>query len=343
MSRPRSGALAVTAQRRPGPAPRRHSSRTRSSRSPATPLNEGRDPRPGDTSLAAPNVLHEQDRSTKAGTRAPATLPSGARLKSGIRTLNEGRDPRPGDTSGSRMAQTWQTALNEGRDPRPGDTWMASTVRGSIGIAQRRPGPAPRRHLGCEFDLHAADARSTKAGTRAPATPVGRIATTSPARGRSTKAGTRAPATHPLRRQTLPLEARSTKAGTRAPATHSTRAARSRRCRSLNEGRDPRPGDTWRPSVRSARRPSLNEGRDPRPGDTRQRLPAFAAELLRSTKAGTRAPATHPLRRQTLPLEARSTKAGTRAPATPGPRDRSATATPAPLNEGRDPRPGDTS
>ena len=60
----------------------------------------------------------------------------------------------------------------------------------------------------------------------------------------------------------------------------------------LNEGRDRNPGDTRSPSTRSASSASLNEGRDRNPGDTGKRDGGMIEHGTRSTKAGTRVPAT---------------------------------------------------
>ena len=189
--------------------------------------------------------------------------------------------------------------------------------------------------------------RSTKAGTVVPATQGTRIRHGQRARSsRSTKAGTVVPATQGYSaRHGAGSGSRSTKAGTVVPATpekdgRSTSGAR-RYLLPLNEGRDRSPGDT----LGSARR--------------RDRV-AAASWYMRSTKAGTVVPATHPARLdagRALHRQARSTKAGTVVPATldlahlsarsPSPGDTRSTCRPDPpgagaLNEGRDRSPGDT-
>ncbi len=242
---------------------------------------------------------HEQhapaDRSTKAGTRAPATL-----LRSGSPGCAVGRH------------------------------------------AQRRPGPAPRRHPRREHDPSAVPPRSTKAGTRAPATRDGVAVGRLHADHRSTKAGTRAPATPPGAGNASGCSCRTAQRRPGpAPRRHAACRAPSRRTRALNEGRDPRPGDTLDAPCPAAR---------------------FAG---RSTKAGTRAPATPNLESDPIldgmDAQRRPGPAPRRhawsirdlhphdsAQRRPGPAPRRHPATrrrptsPAPLNEGRDPRPGDT-
>ena len=210
------------AQRRPGPRPRRHRRglhvhvlvRVRSTKAGAeTPA----------TRVHAVAQMFDFLRSTKAGAETPATplfdrtdvLPDG--------TLNEGRGRDPGDT------------LNPGRLPEP-------TI-----IAQRRPGPRPRRHIVGYAHIQLWG-RSTKAGAETPATLAScRIATPASAplnegRGRDpgdTICGSascawhftaqRRPGPRP-RRHMLPLHLflflppRSTKAGAETPATRTDRA-----------------------------------------------------------------------------------------------------------------------
>ena len=101
------------------------------------------------------------------------------------------------------------------------------------------------------------------------------------ARGDSTK-GSLAPLWQPLQ----------TKAGTGIPATPPSRRQLPSPMGTLNEGRDRNPGDTRSPSTRSASSASLNEGRDRNPGDTGKRDGGMMERGARSTKAGTRVPAT---------------------------------------------------
>ena len=185
------------------------------------------------------------------------------------------------------------------------------------GTAQRRPGREPRRHVLLAMDLARAQARSTKAGARTPATP-----------------GTAGRALQGARR--------STKAGARTPATRRWSAGSARPGGALNEGRGANPGDTGDltagPSqrLRAQRRP----GREPR-----RHTPSAAATCCSSPaqRRPGREPRRHlPARMQDRALgRRRSTKAGARTPATrcrPPERLRRAE----PLNEGRGANPGDT-
>ncbi len=381
--------LQRNAQRRPGPAPRRHLPHdreqpgrrrrstnaearpgdTRSSAAPRSPasaaLNEGRKPAPRRHFDDPPVLAQLLARSTKAGTRAPATLGGRPDSGHGPGTLNEGRDPRPGDTWFRYVPPIDTGTLNEGRDPRPGDTVRLAHTAGGTPHAQRRPGPAPRRHALADVLVVAAVRRSTKAGTRAPETRAsvppqikqppslnegrdprpGDTSSESSTSGSGSPAQRRpgpAPRRHPAQADHAGEPGqRSTKAGTRAPETRSS----------------PFGASPWR---RAQRRPG------PAPRRHLPRVPHRLGHEDRSTKAGTRAPATPwwarpagPGRRcaQRRPGPAprrhsststgiawrrsRSTKAGTRAPETL----RTTAPRPLPyesLNEGRDPRPGDT-
>ena len=86
-------------------------------------------------------------------------------------------------------------------------------------IAQRRPGPRPRRHL---MERHLSMAFTL----------------------RSTKAGAETPATHHIPWVHCLMLQRSTKAGAETPATHGTGNYWAPIRRSLNEGRGRDPGDT---------------------------------------------------------------------------------------------------
>ena len=139
----------ATAQRRPGPQPRRHSRRPPSR--PGRPwdtLNEGRGRSPGDTSAARnshPSSLstaqrrpgpqprrhpleepeapaHVVERSTKAGAAAPATQDGGGVADGGPPVAQR----RPG--------------------PQPRRHLNISGAFAASFPAQRRPGPQPRRH-----------------------------------------------------------------------------------------------------------------------------------------------------------------------------------------------------
>ena len=108
----------------------------------------------------------------------------------------------------------------------------------------------------------------------------------------------------------------------------------------LNEGRDSRPGNGARIGECAQRVTPLNEGRDSRPGNGLADAGSFLLRLIRSTRAGTRVPATGPQTGDTTAAGAsRSTRAGTRVPATV-PRACVCRMVRPALNEGRDSRPG---
>ena len=259
-------------------------------------------------------------RSTRAGTRVPATdlRRHGERGRSS--SLNEGRDSRPGNGSAHRIRSPRHLRRSTRAGTRVPATGGPSCEYAHIyRCAQRGPGLASRqRGPDGRVATVRPGPRSTRAGTRVPATggvphPDLRLAV------RSTRAGTRVPATgagqEPRLRQAAP---RSTRAGTRVPATvegegfagrvddHAQRgpglASRQRRtC-----------GRCW-----PRRSSPLNEGRDSRPGNGGDVGLGASPEDERSTRAGTRVPATgaqHP-QPVTLPQH-RSTRAGTRVPAT---------------------------
>ena len=233
-------------------------------------LNEGRDSRPGNGRS-----------STSTGGTCCA--------------LNEGRDSRPGNGPQLARRQPALPALNEGRDSRPGNgRTSGGSPSGPNGNAQRGPGLASRQRVVVGALMAMFVLRSTRAGTRVPATvwfcrrcscPVhgaqrgpglasrqrgrrGRAAAHRPG-VRSTRAGTRVPATGdravPRR---PPGPGRSTRAGTRVPATGCVvrmNAGVSRAQRGPGLASRQR----LQPSRRSHRapRPALNEGRDSRPGN----------------------------------------------------------------------------
>ena len=118
---PRIFRKAGPAQRRPGPKPRRHAATGSPSRARPSTLNEGRGRSPGDTWPAG--------RGRCAGT-----------------ALNEGRGRSPGDTRPPASPRRAAASLNEGRGRSPGDTRPTRSIRAS------------------------GSRRSTKAGAEAPAT-----------------------------------------------------------------------------------------------------------------------------------------------------------------------------
>ena len=138
--------------------------------SPSSPLNEGRELIPGDTSVRG-------------------------RVRWSPRPLNEGRELIPGDTSVRPNAERWcrsaqrrpgayprrhlansrrqgcaGSALNEGRELIPGDTCTSELKVETIKRAQRRPGAYPRRHRPLLRVIPIGQMRSTKAGSLSPAT-----------------------------------------------------------------------------------------------------------------------------------------------------------------------------
>ena len=158
--------------------------------------------------------------------------------------------------------------------------------------AQRRPGRQPRRH-------HARRPRTAR-----PSPPLNEGRDVSPG---DTMHGGRVPHARPPR---------STKAGTSAPATPPGRACSRHRHSALNEGRDVSPGDTPALGRRHADGMALNEGRDVSPGDTRNNRTRAGSPCPlnegRDVSPGDTLPSGH----DRALMRLRSTKAGTSAPAT---------------------------
>ena len=209
------------AQRGPGLASRQRGPGCRRSRVGGRALNEGRDSRPGNGTLqgAGPGAARAQ--------RGPGLASRQRRWRRGPAhrhpwPLNEGRDSRPGNGKADiHPPRTPFSALNEGRDSRPGNGCALA------------PADLPRER------------RSTRAGTRVPATGPSSSASWSTPVSRSTRAGTRVPATvdslaialpnarsaqrgpglasrqRPRQQRAGPHDrrVRSTRAGTRVPAT----------------------------------------------------------------------------------------------------------------------------
>ena len=187
------------AQRGPGLASRQRNRRAGGGSTTGSTLNEGRDSRPGNGTTSRLKRLAASARSTRAGTRVPATASD--RPTSGCApwtTLNEGRDSRPGNggfdgdsdplaaplrstRAGTRVPATADGALAVGdvvnvAQRGPG---LASRQRAVheldaelVGyLAQRGPGLASRQRVGPAGGVELADqVRSTRAGTRVPAT-----------------------------------------------------------------------------------------------------------------------------------------------------------------------------
>ena len=212
-------------------------------------------------------------------------------------------------------------------------------------VAQRRPGPRPRRHGGFVGGCGKVSIRSTKAGAETPATPPAGNAALECPETRSTKAGAETPATlHGL--VVVPFHhPRSTKAGAETPATLAMPRGNGRvqPAGALNEGRGRDPGDTGtRRARRKAWTSTLNEGRGRDPGDTTLDVLERPVVHPRSTKAGAETPATRhrplPSRHETIALnEGRGRDPGD----TCGAFGLRHTLFP-PLNEGRGRDPGDT-
>ena len=307
----------------------------------------GRSTRAGTRVPATGHLVDERDRrlhrSTRAGTRVPAT---GGRRGGGATressTLNEGRDSRPGNGRPSSPPPRRWRSLNEGRDSRPGN------------------GPPVARHQGERGE------RSTRAGTRVPAT-ARTPATCSTSSRRTLNEGRDSrPGNGPVRPAVrLPdVAPRSTRAGTRVPAT----VARSRSRAFDNAAAQRGPGLASRQRVKNSLW-GIPRGAHAQRGPglaSRQRAfaraPTASLPDCRSTRAGTRVPATGGPRGERRGRAQRSTRAGTRVPATgvllggasvklraqrgPGLASRQRTSArptgggSAALNEGRDSRPG---
>ena len=232
-------------------------------------------------------------RSTKAGTRIPATPTAACRLPAPAVPLNEGRDQNPGDTAAADLDPAGAGVRSTKAGTRiPATRHRPSGHRAGQGrstkAGTRIPAtPGAHRHLRAGHEQRSTKAgtripatlgetgacapggwRSTKAGTRIPATlepDTGHHAAPS----RSTKAGTRIPATLEVSGKLDPLgQGRSTKAGTRIPATQQALRRIPVAESALNEGRDQNPGDTRARRVPRLRCIPLNEGRDQNPGDT---------------------------------------------------------------------------
>ena len=187
--------------------------------------------------------------------------------------LNEGRDSRPGN--GNQRAgggSTTGTTLNEGRDSRPGNGGPGQRrCLAGHRPAQRGPGLASRQRVVAVVSVpFMGRTRSTRAGTRVPATDATRDQATWGGLGAQRGPGLAS-------RQRGPAASQSSGKPPRA----------------LNEGRDSRPGNgpspvralaasialaQRGPGLASRQRPSashgshvvlnpLNEGRDSRPGN----------------------------------------------------------------------------
>ena len=138
----------AAAQRGPGLASRQRVARPFSPFSPVRLAQRG----PGLASRqrlrdAWPLLTHVGARSTRAGTRVPATASSGRRRAPGRwPTLNEGRDSRPGNGATPAGSAAGAVPLNEGRDSRPGNGPAGEGAPvNKFRPAQRGPGLASRQ------------------------------------------------------------------------------------------------------------------------------------------------------------------------------------------------------
>ena len=189
----------------------------------------------------------------------------------------------------------------------------------SVVYAARRPGPRPRRHEISVIGTVTFSCAQRRPGPR-PRRHVRVVRIDAAHEVRSTKAGAETPATRLRIPDPIPADVlRSTKAGAETPATLCTP-----------------------PRLVEVDVESLNEGRGRDPGDTRAYGADFKDLEERSTKAGAETPATRwPRSRMGASDGSRSTKAGAETPAT-----QFAARWPErpvrPLNEGRGRDPGDT-
>ena len=162
--------LLASAQRRPGPKPRRHICVVPDESNADIPLNEGRGQNPGDTDAAwLPSVVRT-GRSTKAGAKTPATRRRPAKIRAIQSRSTKAGAKTPatlvcdaftiGFVSRSTKAGAKTPATQPGRSRLP---WLQNR-------AQRRPGPKPRRHFGGFHVMAGLQVRSTKAGAKTPAT-----------------------------------------------------------------------------------------------------------------------------------------------------------------------------
>ena len=209
----------MTAQRRPGREPRRHTTSTRAGCTRWIALNEGRGANPGDTRAR----VRERERA---------------------RPLNEGRGANPGDTPRSPPGSPRAPALNEGRGANPGDTRSRAFSSFAPHTAQRRPGREPRRHTPSMNRNSVANSSLNEGRGANPGDTVSTVPLTTVTVNRSTKAGARTPATQGALEGRRGARLRSTKAGARTPATPAVIRDVDRYLMALNEGRGANPGDT---------------------------------------------------------------------------------------------------
>ena len=288
----------IDAQRRPGPQPRRHA--------------------------CGPGVVAAilQHRSTKAGASTPATPVEevGGGLVVVARSTKAGAST-PATPGASRWRRSGSTSLNEGRGLNPGDTIAVGDVFCPMFVAQRRPGPQPRRHStslrsGRSTSTPLNEGRGLNPGDTDRIHPVGELA-----QERSTKAGASTPATPPestTRRVLLAI--------------------------ALNEGRGLNPGDT----LSSLLRLQCSSPAQRRPGPQPRRHTHFVTTSAQSDEGSAqRRPGPQPRRHpRTFSMYTLPRLSAQRRPG-PQPRRHSQgivilTSGHWPLNEGRGLNPGDT-
>ena len=142
----RSRTHSHSAQRRPGPRPRRHPQVRARSQIRFAPLNEGRGRDPGDT--ISPLF---QSAGFQSAQRRPGPRP---RRHAGVHEVRKPVATRstkagaetPATPTTRRRLPMYLTRSTEGRGRDPGDTPCTSHRSAATGCAQRRPGPRPRRH-----------------------------------------------------------------------------------------------------------------------------------------------------------------------------------------------------
>ena len=210
----------VPAQRRPGHAPRRHSSHPPSTSS-VPPLAQRR---PGHAPRRHARTRRDRRRGSHVAQRRPGHAPRRHPFAAGSPTGLSSAQRRPGHAPRRHVlrcvvtrSMLFRAQRRPGHAPRRHVKW--TTVARKPTPAQRRPGHAPRRHARTVHEGTDVGARSTKAGARTPATPEG------------AEADDRAPT--PLN------EGRGTHPGD-TPDLLTERAAEA----ALNEGRGTHPGDT---------------------------------------------------------------------------------------------------
>ena len=358
----------VGAQQRPGPKPRQHSELPADHATDNVLAQQRPGPKPRQHGSELAGLVLGPERSTKAGTEAPATQSGADNTPAGTNRAQQRPGPKPRQhvDSASGAARHPRRSTKAGTEAPATPSAPAATATLALGVAQQRPGPKPRQHVQVGVGPAAVHLRSTKAGTEAPATRGSESSSLSSCTSAQQRPGPKPRQHDPKHVSWIRSDCAQQRPGPK-PRQHGRPTRRpSSPASSLNKGRDRSPGNTFnrsghqawscsaqqrpgpkprqhaRTRIPPSSRASLNKGRDRSPGNTpsAQRRPArFRA---RSTKAGTEAPATPDEQvLEGVREQARSTKAGTEAPATRRRRDGGAGVV-APLNKGRDRSPGNT-